>query len=263
MARPRKKGVSQSSLLIPEEPKTEWQKLLVHLRANIKYYGAALVFILICAAVAALIQINSVVKDQHVMTAYAAAMQEEELPLRLEKLDDIDLNHAGRWAAEILYMKGETALETNNWDLAGTALEEVYTEYKGNEFAAQAADGLAFLALEQNRLDDALTYYQDMVSQWPDDFTARRAYFKMGELLEKMDRTEEAVTMYRKQTAVFPESSVAQKSEAALERLRTSHPDFFADEEIPDTADAGEVSLVSDSPQTAVLSVETELPEMQ
>ena len=255
MARPKKKAASVSHLLVPEEPKTEWQKVLAHLEDNLKMYVAGAIFIIICVAIAALIRVNTVMRQQEIMTSYAEAVLEESPAVRLEKLRDIR-DRSGRWTAEVLYMLGETAIEAGELGEAREAFEAILAEHGDSGYAAQAMDALAFLIRNEGRLDDALAQYEALTARWPAEFAARRAHFTIGELLEELGRPEEAVAAYRRQATVFPESTVAAKAEQALDRLRESHPDLFADETAP--ADAGDILGETDGAQTPYLSVDME-----
>ncbi len=262
MARPKKKSTSVSHLLAPEEPKTEWQKVLAHLEENIKLYVAGAIFVLICLAIAALIRINAVTKEKEITTKYAEAALEEDPKLRLEKYQAID-DSAGRWTPEVLYMMGETAIEAGDKEAARRAFEKVMSEYGSSDFAARSQDGLAFLARDEGRLEDALKAYEELVSKWPGEYVARCAHFTIGELLEELDRPQEAVTAYRKQTTVFPESSIATKAEQALDRMSEAFPDLFPAEEGEGegavSPDAGTVESAADGVQTGSLAVEPQV----
>lgn len=263
MARPKKKSASVSHLLIPEEPKTEWQKFLAHVEENIKLYAVGALFVLICVAIGALIRINMIVKEEKVMTEYADASLETNVAERLEKYQAIG-NNAGKWTAEVLYMTAETALEAGEIDTARQDFEKVLSDYGDSPYAAQATDGLAFLAWNDGRLEDAVKEYDKLVDQWPGEFVARRAYFSKGQVLEELGKTEDAIAAYRKQTTVFPESSVAQKAEDALKRLEEKFPELFPDETAEGEGDvpaaAGAIVGESDAAQTAALEVEAPAP---
>ncbi len=255
MARPRKKTSSVSHLLVPEEPKTEWQKILAHVEENIKLYVAGAIFIIICVAIGALIRVNVVIKEKETTTKYAEAALEEDAKMRLEKYQAIGDN-AGRWTPEMLYMMGETAIEAGNMDVARQSFEKVTLEYSA--YVAQAKEGLAFLARNEGRLEDALKGYEELVSKWPGEYIARRAHFTMGEILEELGRTEEAIAAYRKQATVFPESSVATKAEQALQRLEEKFPELFPAEEGEGEGDTGSANDSADTAQTMPL---TTIPE--
>lgn len=263
MARPKKKSASVSHLLVPEEPKTEWQKFLAHFEENIKLYVAGALFVLICVAIGALIRVNMLVKEQEAMTRYAEAALETDATARLEKYQAIG-NSAGRWTAEMLYMKGETAVEAGDMETARQTFEKVLSDYGDSTYAAQATDGLAFLAWNEGRLEDAVKEYEKLVGQWPGEFVARRAHYSMGQVMEELKRTEDAIAAYRKQTTVFPESSVARKAEEALQRLEKEFPDLFPDDaaegEGTVPAEAGAIISGADAAQTGALAVEGPAP---
>lgn len=255
MARPKKKTTSVSHLLIPEEPKTGWQKFLAHLEENIKLYLAGILFILICVAIGALIRVNTVVKEKTVATKYADAALETDAKARLEKYRAIG-EDAGRWTPEVLYMTAETALEVGDAEAARQAYEKIVSNHADSEFVSRAKDGLAYLARNEGKLEDALNGYEELTQKWPGDFVARRAHYTMGEILEELGRNEEAIAAYRKQATVFPESSVATKAEQALQRLQKKFPDLFpAEGEGEGPADAGLVSE-GDAAQTDALTVD-------
>ncbi|HQN02270.1 MAG TPA: tetratricopeptide repeat protein [Candidatus Hydrogenedentes bacterium] len=262
MARPKKKSTSVSHLFVPEEPKTEWQKILAHLEENIKLYAAGAIFVLICLAIGALIRVNAVAKEKEVATKYAEAALEADAKPRLEKYKAIS-ESAGRWTPEVLYMMGETAIEAGEKETARQAFDKVISEYGDSDFAAPALEGLAFLARDEGRLEDALKTYEDLISKWPGAYVARCAHFTIGELLEALDRPQEAITAYRKQTTVFPESSVATKAEQALERMEEAHPDLFPAEEGEGegatSAEAGVADGAADAAQTGSLTVEPQV----
>lgn len=229
MARPRKKKTLADHLLLKEEPKTDWQRALVHLEAHYKTYIAAVLFVLVCVAVGALIRVSLMMRDREIMSLYAEAALVEEPEERLTQYEAF-VDSAGRWTAEVLYRLGETAIEAGRYDAAREAFERILGEHETSDYALHAADGLAFLDWNDGDLDAALAGFERVVAQWPNAFLARRKHYEIGMLQEERGDLEAAVAAYRRQGEVFPGSAAAERAQMALLRLQADHPDLFPEE---------------------------------
>lgn len=256
MARSRKKNVTVSHVVAPEEPKTQWQKAIAHIEENLKIYVVALLFLIICAAIGALISVNRIVKQTEAATAYAEAVLEEDAASRLEKLQALKGN-AGKWNAELLYMLGETAIEAGKLDIAREAFESLFREYSTSPYVLQAQEAIAFLTRSEGKLAEALQLYESLVEKWPSEYVARRSHVIIGQLYEESGQLENAIAAYRKQTVVFPESQAASKAEQALEKLKGEHPELFQEGEgTPPTSNEIGISAEGETDQTGFLAVE-------
>lgn len=248
MARRKKKTEASEYFLAPEEPKTEWQKFLVHLEENIKLYVAGTLFIILCLAIGGLLRMSAAVKDKNIMTEYAEIVMEEDAGKRLAKYEELSPK-AGRWTAEVLYRQGETALEIGDFSTAKEAFNAVLKDHGKSEFAPSALDGLAFALNEEGKLQEALDAYDRLTQEWPSAFVSRRAFLAKGALLEKLDRPAEAVAAYQHQRDLFPDSSSGRNAETAMNTLLEKHPELKPAE----SADAGMPSP-EESVSTEVLS---------
>lgn len=236
MARRKKKNVNPDYLVAPEEPKTEWQKFLVHLEENIKLYVAGVLFIILCLAIGGLIKMNSTVKDKETTTRMAEIALVEDAGKRLEAYQEFS-GKAGRWSAEALYLQGETALELGDLAAAKEAFNAVLKDHGKSDFAASALDGIAFSLSEEGQLEEALATYEKLHEQWPSAFVSRRSFLAKGEILEKLDRPADAVAAYQRQRDLFPESSSAGEAEQAMEKVLERHPELVPEDPV-DTGEA-------------------------
>lgn len=231
MARPRKKKTAEH-LLIPEDPKTDWQKFLIHVEDNIKLYIAGAVFLVLCAAAGGLIRLNGIVRDREITSAYAAAALTEDPAEQVAKYKALS-EKAGKWTPEILYMLGESAVRAEQYDEARQAFNGILSGHPANPYVLQATDALAFLDRKDGNLEAALASLERIVQQWPGEFLARRKYHEMGQIQEELGRIEDAAASYQRQVDTFPDSTVARHAQQALDALKKKHPDKFSKEEEP------------------------------
>jgi len=216
---------------------SDWQKALVYAMENPRTVLAAVAFVVLCAVAGALYSLNAAIQDQHAMTLYATALDEEDAAARAEELQKVAAA-GNRWSAEALYLAGEAAIEAKVYDKARELLERVVNEHGKTPFAPQAAEALAFLDENDGKLEEALAGYTKIFETWDNSFTGRRQPINMGRIQEALGQLPEAVASYEKQVEIFADSSVAMNAERALARLRSENPALFPDAAAEAPADA-------------------------
>ena len=234
MARPPKVNVNlieeEIATTLPDSPITRYLlKIQAVVEENPFMYIGGAVFIVLCIVAGVLFNASQAASDREVMTKYTAAMIEEEPATRLAKLEEIS-GDAGRWTPEVTYMLGETAIQAQQYDKAKQAFEQVLAKYGTGEFAARAADGLAFLEENSGNIEGALKGYQQVREKWGADFIATIRLYDIGRLQEKLGKLEDAKKSYDEQMTLFPDSDAARKAEQALEKLKGTHPELFPEE---------------------------------
>ena len=184
--------------------------------------------IVACRGVGGLVQLNRVAAESQAATTYASAVFEEDeeaRPAALEAAGDA----AGNWGVEATYLAGETALSKSEWDKARAAFEKVVNEHADSTLAPRAAEGLAFIDESTGAFEQALEGYRKVSTNWPDSFAARCQPYNIGRVQETLGQMRDAVESYKNQAKVFDGSKIAEEANTALERLKISHPELFAD----------------------------------
>lgn len=204
----------------------EIHKALEHLRENLLLYVAAVVFVILCIVAGILFRLSSMAAEREIMTQYASAMTIEDPALRAAELESV-ARLGGRWGHEALYALGEAAIQAGEYDRARNAFQQLISEAGNSEFAPQAAEGMAWLAENRGDLEEALLGYQAVEKEYPESFLARIQPLNKARVLEKKEDLPGAIAAYEEQMGVFPDSNAAREAEAALERLRGSHPELF------------------------------------
>jgi tetratricopeptide (TPR) repeat protein len=210
----------------------ELQRLTRHIQDNPVVYAAAAVFIIVVVVAGSVFKKNATLTDQRYMTQYAEALTADDPAAQADKLSVLTDNQ-NRWTAEAVYVLGETSIRAQEYGKAKEAFTRVGEEFADTDYAAPAADGLAFLAENEGDLKTALAGYQNVLSQWPNSLVGRRESFNIGRVQEELGDFEAAVKAYEEQISSFPDSVVAAKSEQALARLRTEHSELFSAEPEP------------------------------
>jgi predicted negative regulator of RcsB-dependent stress response len=209
---------------------TEVQQFLRHVMENPLLYAAAAVIVVLAILVAVFYRMYSAAEDRAVMSTYFEALQEEEPADRLVALEPL-AQGSSRWTDEALYMYAETAVRDEKFDVARDSYNRLLEQFPNSEYAASAAEGLAFLEERAGNYDAALQAYADVAANYAGTFTARLQPFNRGEVLELMERWEDAVAAYEEQVSAFPDSQIAMQSERAITRIKDAHPDLFPEVE--------------------------------
>jgi len=216
-----------------EEPKGDLAALLDHVMQNPLLYAAAIVFLVACALVGILYRVNISMKNQEIAATYARAIDLTDPAERAAALEGI-ASGGSTFAPLALYMRGEAALGSNDFDLARKSFEQLQANHPDFEQTPDAVEGVGFILEQQDDLEGALVKYQEIVAKWPNSFAGRRQQYNIGSCLEQLGKLMEAAQAYREQLQLFPSSSVALRAQQSIDRLRGSNPELFpAIESIP------------------------------
>ncbi len=227
----KRRPVKEATVAVAEQQQ-DYRRLAQHVQENPLLYLAAAVFVGLCVLLGIVLRLNAMAGERETMTEYASALTEEEPEARLPKLEAV-AEEGGQWAAEALYLAGETAIQANAYDEAGESFTKLRENYPNSEYVPRAVEGLAWLAENAGDYEAALKGYQEVSDKWPDAFVARIQPLNIGRVQEKLENVKAAVAAYQDQVTLFPESNAAGKAEEALDRLREAHPDLFPEEETP------------------------------
>jgi len=229
--KPRRKTKRlEDSLAHPVEktkPVTDFDSLLEHMKVNPLLYAGAAAFIALSILAGVIYRTSTEAKNQELATAYAKAMDTQDPAMREAQLEKIK-DRKGALHPEIVYMLGEAAYEAQDYDKAEKTFKEVMNSYPDSKFAADAVEGLGYIAEEKGEFKQAITYYKkarDMAGY----FASRRQSYNIGRAYESLGDYKSAIKAYQEQETSFPGSQVAANAEAALSRLKESQPDLFAE----------------------------------
>lgn len=213
---------------------SDFGRFVLHFRENPTVYAAGLLLVVL-AIFAGLIWRGSVASsDRKVMSEYAMALTDtEDEAIRASKLEALAQNTSGRWAAEVAYMAGETALSQGAYDKAEAAFNRVINEFGSSDYVARATEGLAFIKESKGDLQGALAGYQGVADKFKESFSGRLQPNNIGRVQEALNNPAGAVEAYKQQIAIFPDSRAAAKAQEALDRLKALHPELFPEEQKP------------------------------
>lgn len=217
--------------------KSDLGRFLLHVTENPTLYAAGLLLVVV-AVFAGLVWRNAVQSSEKtVMTTYAEALVDTEDPaIRATKLETAAQNANGRWSAEVAYMAGEAALAQGTYDKAEAHFNRVLKDFSSSEYVSRAAEGLAYIAESKGDLKAALAAYQDVATKYEKTFTGKLQQNNIGRVQEGLNDFAGAVAAYKKQIEIFPDSRAAAKAQAALDRLKGSHPELFPEEKKAEAA---------------------------
>jgi tetratricopeptide (TPR) repeat protein len=208
--------------------------------------------VLVCLAAGGAIQLSRMAAEADAATAYANAVFEEDEEARYTALETAS-KYDSPWGVEALYLLGEEAIAKSEWDKARTAFEQVVSNHADSPLAPRAAEGLAFIDEANGAYEQALEGYRKVAANWPDSFAGRCQPYNIARVLETLGQMRDAVASYKNQAVVFKDSKIAEEANTALDRLRISHPDLFADEA---AAEAAPVVDGAAAPATEAASAE-------
>lgn len=256
MARPRK--ASNRLQDVEQEvskPKTDLERLYQHMLENPWLYVGGAVFVIVC--VLAGIGVQAVTRNNAVRAAegYVRAALIEDPAARMNALAAA-AESAGKWADEALYLAGEAALESENYDKAREYFNTLCEQYPRSAYVPRAKDGLSFIEEALGNTGPALEGYKKLVSDFPADYLAQLRWYDIGRLQEKAGSLQEAVESYRRQMEVFPETTAARRAQGDLDRLKKDHPELFPEEPKPDSASAPEAVVTT--PENTVAPPDSE-----
>lgn len=264
MAIKRRKKTKKSGLGtigVPVVEPSEFERWWGKARENPLLYGAGAGFVVLCFIAGIIYRVNAREAELRVMTQYAKAMEAEDPAQRKDELERV-AQQSTRWTGESLYMLAETAIRAQEYEEAEKAFKRVRAEFPDSEYAPRAVAGLGFLAENRGDWSTALQAYQEVIEKWPNTFIGRCQSLNVGRVQEAMGDMAAAVASYEGQKELFPDSHVAAQAQAALDRLRISHPDLFpapppapATEETPEAASEAAPAPVSETPAGETSSV--------
>lgn len=220
---PRKK---RSSMVEEAVEKSQFQLWVEHILANPALYGLSAALVVLFIILGGVYNASQRIKDKRIMTEYARAIAEENTEDQLAKLEALS-GKAGRWNAEVLYVLGETAIAEQDYERAKQAFERVRAEYPDSEYVPRAVDALGFLAENAGNNEEALKIYREVLEKWGDSLIGKREQVNIGRVCESLDKLSDAKAAYEAQLTLFPDSEAAKNAQAALDRLKASHPDLF------------------------------------
>lgn len=200
---------------LPAPPGGDWRDLADRIAENPLLYIGAILFVVVAGIAGWLIRMYQVSVDQEFATEYARALDQEDdaaVVTALEPLADEK--------PVALYMLAENAYKAGELDKAKEAYTRMREKYPESPYAADAVEGLGFIAELNGNYDEAKGFYQDVLDSWPDSFAAKRQQFNIGRCEEAAGNTEAAIDAYRAQTLAFPNSRVAARANSQLAMLQ-------------------------------------------
>lgn len=239
------------------------QRLTAHVVENPVLYAAATGFVALCLLIGLFYKVSANVNDRKVMTQYAKALQDDDPQKQSTDLAAVT-EKKSRWTPEALYMLAETAIRVGDYEKAEQAFKRVRDEFSTSEYAPRAVEALAFLAENKGNLEAALAGYKEVIEKWPNSFIGRCQPLNIARIQENMGNLQAAAESYQSQVDMFPKSHVASNAEAALDRLRTSHPELFPKKEA-EVKTEGEAAVAKAEGETvpAKAEGETATPKME
>ncbi len=178
-----------------------------------------------------LFNLNSRLTSEVQASAYARALDIEDPQGKVDALSAITSGKT-RYAAEALFMKGLTAIETEEYDTAKSTLSRLREEHPDFEFTPAGVEGIGTIHEIQGEFTEAIAVYTDIQATWPDSFAALRQPFNIGRCYEGSDNPEEAITAYQNQIQAFPNSNVAAHAQQRLDLIYASNPEMDAEPEL-------------------------------
>jgi len=248
------------------KPKTDLERLYQHMLENPWLYVGGVVFVVVC--VLAGIGVQAATRSSAARTAegYVRAALTEDPAARMDALAAAAEN-AGKWADEALYLAGEAAIESENYDKAREFFNSLCEKYPRSTYVPRAKDGLSFIEEAEGKTDQALEGYKKLVLDFPTDYLAQLRWYDIGRLQEKAGALQDAVESYRRQTEVFPETTAARRAQGALDRLKKDHPELFPEEQKPASASTPEPAATTPentaAPSTAGTEAQPAAPNAQ
>jgi len=200
---------------LPEAPKGDWRDLAERIAENPLLYVGAGIFIIIAATSGWLIRVYQNSVNQDFATEYAQAFDADDKAGIISALEPLaEQKH------EALYMLGETAYTTGDFETAKDAFTRMRQDHPDSPFVADSVEGLGFIAENNADYDEAKRLYQDVIDNWPKSFAAKRQQFNIGRCEEAAGNPEAAIDAYRAQTLAFPNSRVATRANSLMAQLQ-------------------------------------------
>lgn len=215
---------------VPEEELSEVQKVIAAVERNPLQFIIGAVVVAGCILGTLVYQQQTDLGNAEAGSVYARALNVEEESERLDALSVV-AEEGGTWSVEALYMAGETAIRLGEYEKAKGMFERVRSEHGDHALAAQAVEGLAFIAENGGDLEGALALYGEVETRWPDSFSAQLQQEHIGRVKEAQGDAAGAKEAYEQQAALMENSRASFRAQVALNRLEQAHPDLFPKEE--------------------------------
>jgi TolA-binding protein len=103
---------------------------------------------------------------------------------------------------EILFAKGVTLTNNNNFDEAYTDFAELISDYPGSLFADKAKLELGIIEMAAGRYDNADSYFSGLAQTRTDELGAKGQYY-LGLSLFEQDKITEAITAFVRVRTIF------------------------------------------------------------
>ena len=211
------------------KPKSDWESIAGHVKENPGLWAAAIAFVVVCALAGTMFRMQRGASLRDVTTEYARAVKETEPAQRVAALLALTESKSVL-TAEALYIRGESAIEAQDPEVAAESFQRLREEYPDFAFTPDAVEGLGFLAEDSGDFEVAVGHYQDVMDSWPDSFAARRQPLNTGRAQERAEDWDAAIKAYQRQLAVFPGSNAQRHAQEALNRLREERPELFPED---------------------------------
>jgi tetratricopeptide (TPR) repeat protein len=240
---------------LPEPSKGDWHDLADRVAENPLIYVGAGLFIIVAAITGWLIRVYQMSEHQAFATEYARAFDNQDKAEIVTALKPL-----AEEKQEALYMLGETAYMTGDFETAADAFTRMRQDHPDSPFVPDAVEGLGFIAESNKDFAEAKQHYQDVIENWPGSFAAKRQQFNIGRCEQTAGNTEAAIDAYRAQSLAFPNSRVATRSNTIMAQLQAElgpvDPEADSDLEsaldavLESTSDAEEISEIDGTAET-------------
>ena len=218
------KSFKKTPDILDEVQKGDFTDLLKHVSGYPLWYGAAAVFVIVCVAAGMYVRsIQSDIKAEQV-SALAKALQTEDAKARASELALL-ADGKKDVSAQALYLMGQSYVEANEYANAKEAFERFRNEYPASEYLPDVVEGLGLIAEQNKDYTAAIGFYKEIVDKWPSSLARRRQYINLGRAEELSGNLPNAVKQYQAQLEQYPENP--QQAQAAIDRLKSSHPELF------------------------------------
>lgn len=118
----------------------------------------------------------------------------------------------GFYAADLLFLRGLAALQTDRADLAAASFSRMLAEEPEHPNAGYARYYLGYAHFNEARFSRAIPYFAGVVDQYPDLDVAADALFRLAESRYNSGAYGEARQTYRQVIRRFPETGLAEEA---------------------------------------------------
>ncbi|MCY3735206.1 MAG: tetratricopeptide repeat protein [Gemmatimonadaceae bacterium] len=118
----------------------------------------------------------------------------------------------GFFAADLLFLRGLAALQTDRAALAAASFGRMLAEYPGHPNAGYARYYLGYAHFNEARFSRAIPFFAGVVDQYPDLDVAADALFRLAESRYNSGAYGEARQTYRQVVRRYPETGLAEEA---------------------------------------------------